>query len=220
MGLFNLFKPAKTVLVIDALSLNESMGMKGKVPPRNQLQILRRLSRFAQREKLEVIAVLSGTPLNKAPVGEKFEEIVVLYSKSLETHAKFLAQTALSKGSGAILVSGNSGAEKVAGTNVKKLRVSTFRKAFDVGGDTEGNGGEGASRPRGNRPPRRRQSKPQGGGAGNNGNTNNNGNNNNKGNNPNSDHDHKNAHTEQKRERQPKQMTETDAINELIDLVD
>lgn len=62
MGLFNLFKPARPVLVVDAVSLNESMGMKGKVPPRNQLQTLRRLSRFSQREKIEVIAILTGSP--------------------------------------------------------------------------------------------------------------------------------------------------------------
>ena len=40
MGLFNLFKPAQTVLVIDTVSLNESLGMKGNVPPRNQLQLV------------------------------------------------------------------------------------------------------------------------------------------------------------------------------------
>ena len=47
MGLFNLFKPASTVLVVDVVALHESLGMKGNIAPRNQLQTFRRLSRFA-----------------------------------------------------------------------------------------------------------------------------------------------------------------------------
>ncbi len=189
MGLFNLFKPA-TVLVIDGLSLNESMGMKGKAAPRNQLQLLRRLARFAQREKVGMVVVLSGTPLNKAPAGKKFEGITVVYSKSPEVHAKYLAKAAKAKGAGAILVSGNAAAEKIAGKGVKKMRISTFRKAFDVGGENEApERSEG--RGRNNRPQRRRPQKQKGG---------------------------DNA---PKKERQPqKEMSEADAINELIDLVD
>jgi hypothetical protein len=197
MGLFNLFKPARTVLVIDAVSLNESLGMKGKVPPRNQLQTLRRLSRFAQREKIEVVAVLTGNPLNKAPAGKKFEGVLVLYSKSPEKHAKFLAKTVGAKGSGAVLVSGNAATEKVAGGSIRKMRVSTFRKAFDAGGDGEGSDRRDDNRGRGgNRPQqqRRRQQKPQS--------------------------KSKNAKNEQKQEHPPKEMSDADAINELIDLVD
>ena len=199
MGLFNLFKTARTVLVVDVVSLNEASGQKGKVPPRNQLQMLRRLARFAQREKLEVIAVLSGSPLNKAPAGKKFEEVTVVYSKSTDDHAKFLAKTAQSKGAGAVLVTGNAAAEKNAGNGVKKMRVSTFRKAFDTGSDEGGNDrseGGGSNRSRGNRPPRRRQ-KPK-----------------------NKDNDNNSKRNEPKAERKPKESSEADAINELIDLVD
>ncbi|MDF7801082.1 hypothetical protein P4C99_16520 [Pontiellaceae bacterium B1224] len=203
MGLFNLFKPARTVLVIDAISLNESAGLKGKIPPRNQLQMLRRLARFAQREKLEVIAVLSGNPLNKAPAGKKFEEVLVLYSKSMDDHGKFLVKTTLSKGAGAVMVSGNAAVEKMAGDSVKKMRISTFRKAFDVGGDGEGGNDrspDGNNRSRGNRPPRRRTQKQNKGDNGNNGKNNN--------------------KNEPKQERRSKENSEADAINELIDLVD
>lgn len=200
MGLFNLFKPARTVLVVDVVSLNEASGQKGKIPPRNQLQMLRRLARFAQREKLEVIAVLSGSPLNKAPAGKKFEEVTVVYSKSLDDHAKYLAKTVQSKGSGAVLITSNAGAEKVAGSGVKKMRVSTFRKAFDTGGDEGGNDRSegGNNRSRGNRPPRRRQ-KPK---------------------NKDNDNNNNNKRNEPRAERKPKESSEADAINELIDLVD
>jgi hypothetical protein len=203
MGLFNLFKPSKTVLIVDGVSLNDALGLKGKVPPRNQLQLLRRLARFAQREKMEMVVVLSGSPLNKAPAGKKFEDITVIYSKSPEAHAKFLARTAGSRGAGAILISGNAAAEKIAGGRVQTMRMSTFRKAFDFGG-SEFEGSERSERgERGgnnrNRPPRRRQQKAggdkKGGGD-------------------------KKAGGDKKQDRAPKQVSESDAINELIDLVD
>lgn len=185
MGLFNLFKPAQTVLVIDTVALNESMGVKGKVPPRNQLQLLRRLSRFSQREKIAVVAVLTGTPLNKAPAGKKFEGITIVYSKP-DSHAKFLVRTANAKGAGAVLVSGSAAVEKLRGGAAKNLRISTFRKLFDATGDNDGSERNGSSG-RGNRGPRKNRPKP--------------------------------SH-EPKQERPPKKNSETDAINELIDLVD
>jgi len=186
MGLFNLFKPAQTALVIDTVSLNESLGMKGKIPPRNQLQLLRRLARFSQREKLDVVAVLSGAPLNKAPAGKKFEGITVVYSKSIDNHAKCLVRTANAKGAGAVLVTGNTAAEKLRGGAAKNLRISTFRKAFDSTSDSEGSD-RSSSGGRGNRPPRKNRQK---------------------------------APSEPKKERPPREVSEADAINELIDLVD
>jgi len=195
MGLFNLFKASKTVLVVDGVSLNDALGMKGKVPPRNQLQLLRRLARFSQREKLDMVVVLTGSPLNKAPAGKKFEEISVIYSKSPEMHAKFLVKTTRARGAGAVLISGNAAAEKIAGGSLKLMRVSTFRKAFDFGGsDLEGSdrsergSGERKSGNNRNRPPRRRQQQKTSG--------------------------------ENKQDHPPKENSEADAINELIDLVD
>lgn len=189
MGLFSLFKSSKTVVVIDGVSLCESLGMKGKVPPRNQLQLLRRLSSFAQREKLAVVVVLTGSPLHKAPANKKFEEITVVYSKSPEAHAGYAVKTARSKGAGAIVVSGNSAIEKKSG-GLQTMRMSTFRKAFDVGG-SDGEGSERGGGNRGNsnrnRPPRRRQQKKT---------------------------------SEAKPEPPPKKQSDADAINELIDLVD
>ncbi len=163
MALFGLFKSSKTVVVIDGVSLNENLGMKGKVPPRNQLQLLRRLSSFAQREKLDVVIVLTGSPLHKAPAKKKFEEITVVYSKTLEAHAKYAVKTARSKGVGAILISGNSAVEKNAGSGIQTMRMSTFRKAFDVGGsDIDSSERSGPSRSNRNRPPRRRSQKKTG----------------------------------------------------------
>lgn len=198
MGLFNLFKPAaaKTVLVVDVVALNESLGTKGNIAPRNQLQTLRRLARFSQREKIEVVAISSGEPLNKAPAGKKFEGIVVQYSDSAGGHPQYLAKAVRAKGPGAVLVSGNAEAEKILGTGPKKMRMSTFRKALDTGGDPESSEGGAPTRSGGNRPPRNNNRRPKPAPA---------------------------AEPLQERsiqERPAKEMSNADAINELIDLVD
>lgn len=200
MGLFNLFKASKTVVIVDGVSLNEVLGMKGNVAPRNQLQTLRRLARFSQREKIEVVAVLSGSPLHKAPAGKKFEDVTVVYSKSPETHSKYVVKVASSKGAGAILISGNAAVEKTAGSSVQTMRMGTFRKIFDMGGEGGENsvrsdrGGNDRNKNR-NRPQRRRQ--PKSGG------------------------EPKSQPKSEKQERPPnRENSESDAINELIDLVD
>ncbi|MBN2684157.1 MAG: hypothetical protein JXR40_02655 [Pontiellaceae bacterium] len=199
MGLFsNLFGPASTVLVVDVEALNESLGIKGNVAPRNQLQTLRRLSRFARREKLDVVAVVAGSPLNKAPTGKKFEGIQVLYCADSKDLPAFLAKTTRAKGSGAILVSGNAAAEKLLGTNVSKLRMSTFRKAFDLGGDQEPQEQRNNNAQRANRPPRRNRQRSQ----------------------QQQQQQQNNEPRKERQERKPKEPSQSDAINELIDLVD
>ena len=139
---------------------------------------------------MTVVAVVGGTVLNKAPGGKKFEGILVQYSKSAETHPQALVKITRSKGAGAILVSGNAEAEKLLGSGAAKMRVSTFRKAFDTDGDQDS--GRGSDRSsgggRGNRSPRKNRQKQ--------------------------------SSNEPRETRQPKEASPTDAINELIDLVD
>jgi hypothetical protein len=188
------------VLVVDCVALIEASGNRGKVSPRNQLQILRRLATFTKREKLEVVAVMGGSPLNKAPTGKKFEGMLVRYSPSSEGHAKFLVKTARAKGSRAILVSASAETEKLAGKSVAKMRISTFRKSFETTADM-GDHERGASGGRGNRPPRRRGPRPD--------------------NEPQNRSERSERPDRQNRSERPeRELSEADAINELIDLVD
>jgi hypothetical protein len=202
MGLFNLLKPAKSVVVVDGLALNAVAGLKGRVPPRNQLQVLRRLSRFAQREKVEVIAVLSGSPLNKAPQGKKFEEMEVRYSKSEEEHGKYLIKTAKSFGGRTVLVVGDELAEKEIGNSVRTMRMSTFRKAFDTGG-LDGDEGDERTSERGERGERGERSGRE---------------RNRNRRRPRQDRQEREPRVQQ--EPHVEMVSEVDAINELIDLVD
>ncbi len=136
MGLLNLFKPSRNVVVVDMISLFDSLGMKGDIPPRAQLQMLARLTRFAEREQIEMIAVMSGTPLSKAPAGKKFDSILVLYSASMEAHVRYVAKVAASRK--AILLTDNNAIEKLAGGGVPKMRISTFCKAFNSSSSSDG----------------------------------------------------------------------------------
>ncbi len=192
MGLLSLFKPSKSVVVVDVISLFNALGMKGDISPRTQLQVLRRLTRFAEREEVELIAVLSGEPLHKAPNRKKFDSILVLYSKSSAKHAGFVAQTAVKRG--ALLLTDDVKAEKSAGASVEKMRLSTFRKAFDM--SVDGESGDGGDSGRGRR--RRRTRKPRG------------------------EHGENSAGNEESvpSENRPAAEGDSDAINELIDLVD
>ena len=129
MGLLKIFRNKKSI-VIDVISLYEALGVKGDVSPRTQLQILRRLTRFTDRESINMIAILGGKPLHKAPNKKKFDNILVLYSASKEKHHKFVAKIAIKKN--ALLLTDNVEVEKLVGQSVEKMRLSTFRKVFDV----------------------------------------------------------------------------------------
>jgi hypothetical protein len=192
MGLLSLFRSSKSVVVVDVTSLFDALGMKGDVSPRTQLQVLRRLTRFAEREEVELIAVLSGDPLHKAPNRKKFDSILILYSKSSAKHAGFVAKTALKRG--ALLLTDDVKVEKLAGASVEKMRLSTFRKAFDM--SLNGESTDGGDAGRGRR--RRRTRKPR--------------------------DESGSTHSENEEsvpvENRSASEGDSDAINELIDLVD
>lgn len=131
MNLFNFFNKKSPVIIIDMLSLFYSLGFKGNIPPRTQLQILRRLTKFSDREKIRIIAVLSGEALYKAPNGKKFDNILILYSNSVSNHINKAIRVTKSKNG--ILITDDSKASK---SNITTVRCRTFKKAFDLNNDT------------------------------------------------------------------------------------
>ena len=150
MGLFG---TAKSVLVVDTAAVLRTKGMRGRVAPRQQLQILRALSRFVQREKLNVTAVMAGEPLDKAPHNKVFEGVRVRYAKSEETLNKELIKALKQAGSAGVLVIDDAALEtRVLRSGGSILRVSTFRKLLDDGSEQNENaGGNNNNRPQHNR---------------------------------------------------------------------
>ncbi|NOU36759.1 MAG: hypothetical protein HOO88_08315 [Kiritimatiellaceae bacterium] len=138
-----LFSKAKSVLVVDTAAVLKTKGMRGYVAPRQQLQILRALSRFVQREKLQATAVLVGSPLDKAPHNKVFEGVRVRYTKTEEKLSKELLAALRQAGSAGVLVTEDVALEaRVIRSGGSTLRVSTFRKLLDDGSEQgENNGG-------------------------------------------------------------------------------
>ncbi|MBL7016504.1 MAG: hypothetical protein ISR84_02985 [Kiritimatiellales bacterium] len=185
------------VVSIDAIL--KSKGARGNVAPRQQLQVLRALSRVAQREKMNITAVVAGKPLNKAPHNKKLDGVRVRYAKTADKVGAQLIKSLKQAGSAGVLVTEDVALEKKAlrrGTDT--LRISTFRKLLDDGGDT--GGGQGGGQGGGNRDR-----------------------NNNGGRNSNRRDRDRGPRPERKKQRQPKpekRNEEQDEISQMIDLVD
>jgi hypothetical protein len=141
MGLFG---KAKSVLVVDTAAVLKTKGVRGRAAPRQQIQLLRSLSRFVQREGLKVTAVLVGAPLDKAPHNKVFDNVRVRYTKSEETLNKELLSALKQAGSAGVLVSEDVALEaRVIKSGRTTLRVSTFRKLLDDGNEPNENSGGG-----------------------------------------------------------------------------
>jgi hypothetical protein len=155
------------VLSVDAVL--KSKGLRGGAAPRQQLQVLRSLSRMVQRENINVTAVIVGKPLNKAPHNKKFDHVRVRYVETEERISSELVKALNQAGSGAVLVSEDAELEtRMMRRGFEALRISTFRKMLDDGGEPivgggQGNGGnrdrKNNRRERGPRPDRKKQNK-------------------------------------------------------------
>jgi len=159
MGLFG---SKKSVLVVDTSAVLKAKGVRGRAAPRQQLQILRSLSRLTQREKLNVTAVLVGEPLDKAQHNKVFEGVRVRYAKTEEDLDQELIKALKQAGSSGVLITENVPLEtRVLRSGGNTLRVSTFRKMLDDGSEPvenrDGNrDGNREGNRDGNRPPRDR----------------------------------------------------------------
>jgi hypothetical protein len=153
MGLFG---RTKSVLVVDTAAVLKTKGVRGRAAPRQQLQILRSLSRLVQRESLKVTAVLVGSPLDKAPHNKVFEGVRVRYAKSEEVLNKELISALKQAGSAGVLVTEDVALEaRVIRSGSATLRVSTFRKMLDDGNEQNENMNNGGNNGgNGNRPQR------------------------------------------------------------------
>ncbi len=139
MGLFG---KTKSVLVVDTAAVLRTKGVRGRAAPRQNLQILRSLSRLVQRENLKVIAVLAGDPLDKAPHNAIFEGVRVRYANSEAMLDKELIKALKQAGSAGVLITDEVSLEtRVLSAGGTLLRVSTFRKLLEDGNEQNENSG-------------------------------------------------------------------------------
>lgn len=192
MGLFG---TTKRTLVVDLAAVLKAKGARGRAQPRQQLQVLRSLSRLVQREKMNVTAVLVGKPLNKAPHNKKLDGVRVRYAKSDDKLNKQLRKALAQAGNMGVLVTEDVAVEKkVIRSGKDTLRVSTFRKLLDDGNEPVSNqGGGNRGNNRNNRNNRRDRGPRQ---------------------------DRKNDRPRNDRPKADKKAQEQDEISQMIDLVE
>ena len=172
--------------IIDAAQL--AGGGNERLGPRDQVQVLQHLSRFAEKESISIQAVFEGRALREVAHGENYGGVQVFFADSTANLQNMLLDL-LKKGlrsKQAVLVTASRPVEERAiSMGGSTIRPSTFRKAFENGGgdrggdrgDRGGRGGRGGRDRRrgdrgGDRPSRQQQQRapqdqqaPQGGGA-------------------------------------------------------
>jgi hypothetical protein len=170
-ALKRLFAGAETrrtnLYVVDASRLT---GSSARLSPRDQIDIMKRIGRFAEREGLEVHTLFEGKPLRVADHGESFNGVTVYYTGdngSRENLALKHVRRGL-RGGGCVFISGDpalSARAEAAGAQL--LSSSTFRKVVDAGGAGAGPETRPASgnsrRRRGRRPNRKPKDDREGG---------------------------------------------------------
>ena len=165
-----LFANSKRTVVVSLDAILDSKGIRGRVAPRQQLQVLRALSRMVQRENMNVTTVIVGEALNKAPDNQVFEGVRVRYVTQTDKTNAMLVSSLKRAGSAGVLVTEDTTLEdQVLRMGKDTLRMSTFRKLIDDGGDGQeggnGNGNGGGRKPRRDRSdrkkPRRQKNEPK-----------------------------------------------------------
>ena len=118
---------------------------KGRPDPREMINTLQRLGRWAEREAIRIEVFFDGEPLRKAPEGEAINGAVARYVEDRERLADALRDrihTVGREGYAVTLVTDHDGLEQEAGhLSASCLRPATLRKAIEGGGTEERRGG-------------------------------------------------------------------------------
>lgn len=144
------------VYVVDAEKLAESRENQGRMGPVERFQAIQLLSRFAEREKVEIVAVVGGRPLREVAHGEAFNKVRVFYVEANATMADQIQKVISGelRGRKPVVITNDKQLEtRLMERSISTMRVATFRKAFE-NGNGEGEQG-GRSRDRGDRRQRR-----------------------------------------------------------------
>ncbi len=139
--------------VVDAEKLAESREGQGRLGPQERFHAVQTLSRFAEREKINVVAVLGGRPLREVAHGESFNGVRVFYVEQEKTMADQVQHILDREVRGrAVVVTNDKQLEaRLQGKGVDTLRVSSLRRALDSNSGDGGEGGGGRNRDRGDR---------------------------------------------------------------------
>lgn len=143
-------RDASRVYLVDAEKLADSREGSGRMGPQERFHAIQMLSRFADREKIKLVAVLGGRPLREVAHGEEYNGIRVFYIEADKTMADQIQQVLDRELRGrAVVVTNDKQLEtKLIERGVSTLRVSSLRRAMDTNNNGDGGGDGGSNRDR------------------------------------------------------------------------
>ncbi|OGV41888.1 MAG: hypothetical protein A2X46_17700 [Lentisphaerae bacterium GWF2_57_35] len=157
---------AKRLYLLDAARISDEKANGSRIGPREQVQVLQQLARFAEQEKVRLIAVFEGRPLREVENGGEYNGITVYFAEQDTSVNDVLLKLLKSESRRmpVVVVTADAQLEaKVLASGGQSLRVSTFRKALSGG---NGGGSMGGDRGDRGRPMNRRRHFRQRGGNG------------------------------------------------------
>lgn len=157
---------SKKYYIVDCSMMDSSKGERIRMAPRNQLDMLRRLSRFAKKEQIEMCAVFDGKELRDAPDGKKYMDVMVCYAPRMSDIPQAIGKMCAGRKAGTTLViTSDKAVEQVSQRQGSAImHCSTFRKALeaDGGGSSSGGSDRSSGRPERERSQNRRGNRPGG----------------------------------------------------------
>lgn len=150
---------AETLFIVDGNGVLFPRG-GGRPGPRDMMDLMRRLGRFAAHEKVGMICVFEAQPLRTAADGDEFSGVTVYYADNAARLSDVMRDLIKRHRSRRLIVVTAEGVvEKQAeAAGARPLRPATFRKALEPAGEP---GDRGPS----SGPPRRRNRGPRGRGG-------------------------------------------------------
>ncbi len=132
-------QPATRTLVVDAARLSEHRG-GARLSPREQLQVLQQLARYAKQEGLNLHAAFEGRSLREVDSGAVYNGVTVHFAENATALEALLLNLTrkLSRRGSASLVTGDKNTEAQAlKAGLNTLRAVTLRRAMSGGGESE-----------------------------------------------------------------------------------
>lgn len=162
---------SKRLYIVDAASLSSTNGGRARLAPRDQLDMLSRLSRFSKKEGIKIHTVFEGKELRKVPDNTEYKDVMVRFAGKASDLPPLVVKLAkdLSKKYDVVVITSDKELEnQVLAVGATTIRSSTFSKGMDAAiGSGEGDRSSGGSRRRrprrggrksgGSRPPRQKK---------------------------------------------------------------
>lgn len=157
----------QAVCIVDAAHLGGLGKPNGRLNPKEQIQILRKLSQFAEREGLDVAVVFEGHALREVAHGEAFGAKVKVYfadsAAGVQDIIRKLVADERSR-SPLVVTANRKFEEELAAIGARLMRGNTLRKGIDLA--LTGGGGEQQTQRQNGRRSRERRRRHQGGQGG------------------------------------------------------